>query len=118
MARPRYTSRPHLPAPAGPRSSNMPPPIADPKDPLPLVLIVLSAVTGLVDAVSVLGLGQVFVANMTGNTVFLGFAVGGGAGVRGPALRHGAPGVPRRRPGRRVGRQRLRPVDPQAVAAD
>lgn len=55
----------------------MAPPIADPKDPLPLVLILLSAVTGLVDAVSVLGMGQVFVANMTGNTVFLGFAVGG-----------------------------------------
>jgi len=56
------------------------PPIADAKDPLPLVLVVLSAVTGLVDAVSVLGLGQVFVANMTGNTVFLGFAVGGAPG--------------------------------------
>ena len=60
------------------------PPIADPKDPLPLVLIVLSAVTGLVDAVSVLGLGQVFVANMTGNTVFLGFAVGGAPGFEVP----------------------------------
>jgi uncharacterized membrane protein YoaK (UPF0700 family) len=60
------------------------PPIADPKDPLPLVLIVLSAVTGLVDAVSVLGLGQVFVANMTGNTVFLGFAVGGAPGFEIP----------------------------------
>jgi uncharacterized membrane protein YoaK (UPF0700 family) len=62
----------------------MAPPIADPKDPLPLVLIVLSAVTGLVDAVSVLGLGQVFVANMTGNTVFLGFAVGGAPGFEVP----------------------------------
>jgi uncharacterized membrane protein YoaK (UPF0700 family) len=60
------------------------PPIADPKDPLPLVLIILSAVTGLVDAVSVLGLGQVFVANMTGNTVFLGFAVGGAPGFEVP----------------------------------
>ncbi|MGF9761863.1 YoaK family protein [Microvirga sp. 0TCS3.31] len=60
------------------------PPVADPKDPLPLVLIVLSAVTGLVDAVSVLGLGQVFVANMTGNTVFLGFAVGGAPGFEIP----------------------------------
>ncbi|PVE21590.1 DUF1275 domain-containing protein [Microvirga sp. KLBC 81] len=62
----------------------MAPPIVDPKDPLPLVLIVLSAVTGLVDAVSVLGLGQVFVANMTGNTVFLGFAVGGAPGFEVP----------------------------------
>jgi uncharacterized membrane protein YoaK (UPF0700 family) len=48
------------------------------------VLIVLSAVTGLVDAVSVLGLGQVFVANMTGNTVFLGFAVGRAPGFEVP----------------------------------
>jgi len=32
-------------------------------------------VTGLVDAVSYLQLGHVFVANMTGNVVFLGFAV-------------------------------------------
>jgi uncharacterized membrane protein YoaK (UPF0700 family) len=60
------------------------PPIADPKDPLPLVLVFLSAVTGLVDAISVLGLGQVFVANMTGNTVFLGFAVGGAPGFEIP----------------------------------
>lgn len=59
-------------------------PIVAPKDPLPLVLIVLSAVTGLVDAVSILGLGQVFVANMTGNTVFLGFAVGGAPGFEVP----------------------------------
>src|SRR3954469_16977419 len=58
--------------------------MAKPNDPLPLVLIVLSAVTGLVDAVSVLGLGQVFVANMTGNTVFLGFAVGGAPGFEVP----------------------------------
>jgi uncharacterized membrane protein YoaK (UPF0700 family) len=60
------------------------PPIVAPKDPLPLVLIILSAVTGLVDAVSILGLGQVFVANMTGNTVFLGFAVGGAPGFEVP----------------------------------
>jgi uncharacterized membrane protein YoaK (UPF0700 family) len=34
-------------------------------------------VTGLVDSVSYLALGHVFVANMTGNVVFLGFAVAG-----------------------------------------
>jgi uncharacterized membrane protein YoaK (UPF0700 family) len=34
-------------------------------------------VTGLVDAASVLGLGRVFTANMTGNVVFLGFAAAG-----------------------------------------
>jgi uncharacterized membrane protein YoaK (UPF0700 family) len=43
--------------------------------PLPALLLVLTLVTGLVDAVSYLKLGHVFVANMTGNVVFLGFAV-------------------------------------------
>jgi uncharacterized membrane protein YoaK (UPF0700 family) len=43
--------------------------------PLPALLLVLTMVTGLVDAVSYLNLGHVFVANMTGNIVFLGFAV-------------------------------------------
>jgi len=37
-------------------------------------------VTGLVDAVSVLSLGRVFVANMTGNVVFIGFALAGAPG--------------------------------------
>ena len=46
-------------------------------DPLPWVLGVLTVTTGLVDAVSVLGLGRVFTANMTGNIVFLGFAATG-----------------------------------------
>ncbi len=40
-------------------------------------LMLLTFVTGLVDAASVLGLGRVFTANMTGNVVFLGFALGG-----------------------------------------
>jgi uncharacterized membrane protein YoaK (UPF0700 family) len=39
------------------------------------LLLVLTAVTGVVDAVSILALGRVFVANMTGNVVFAGFAV-------------------------------------------
>jgi len=43
--------------------------------PLPTLLFVLTMVTGLVDSVSYLKLGHVFVANMTGNVVFLGFAV-------------------------------------------
>jgi uncharacterized membrane protein YoaK (UPF0700 family) len=38
-------------------------------------LLALTAVTGMVDAVSYLRLGRVFVANMTGNVVFLGFSV-------------------------------------------
>ncbi len=43
--------------------------------PLPTLLFILTLVTGLVDAISYLKLGHVFVANMTGNVVFLGFAV-------------------------------------------
>jgi len=45
--------------------------------PLPVLLIGLTVVTGLVDAYSYLVLGHVFVANMTGNVVFLGFALAG-----------------------------------------
>jgi len=65
-----------------------PPPTTGPAGPakddrdgslLPL-LVVLTVVTGLVDAVSYLKLGHVFVANMTGNIVFLGFAVAGAEG--------------------------------------
>jgi uncharacterized membrane protein YoaK (UPF0700 family) len=40
----------------------------------------MAVATGAVDAVSVLGLGRVFVANMTGNVVFLGFALAGAPG--------------------------------------
>jgi uncharacterized membrane protein YoaK (UPF0700 family) len=47
---------------------------------LPLLLLALTVVTGLVDAVSILQLGRVFVANMTGNVVFTGFAIGGAPG--------------------------------------
>lgn len=46
-------------------------------DPLPSALLALTVVTGLIDAVSFLGLGRVFTANMTGNVVFLAFAVAG-----------------------------------------
>ena len=38
-------------------------------------LLVLTITTGMIDAISVLGLGRVFTANMTGNVVFLGFAL-------------------------------------------
>lgn len=48
---------------------------------LPPLLVLLTFVTGLVDAVSYLGLHHVFVANMTGNVVFLGFALAGGTGL-------------------------------------
>jgi uncharacterized membrane protein YoaK (UPF0700 family) len=49
--------------------------------PLPALLLALTAVTGIVDAVSYLTLGHVFVANMTGNVVFFGFALAGASGV-------------------------------------
>src|SRR6202035_4349564 len=45
---------------------------------LPVALLGMTAVTGLVDAVSFLSLGHVFTANMTGNIVLLAFA---GTGV-------------------------------------
>lgn len=45
--------------------------------PLPPLMLLLTVVTGLVDAVSCLALGHVFVANMTGNVVFLCFAPAG-----------------------------------------
>jgi uncharacterized membrane protein YoaK (UPF0700 family) len=47
--------------------------------PLLVALFGLTFVTGVIDAVSFLGLGHVFTANMTGNVVFLGFAMGGTA---------------------------------------
>ncbi|MBA2950524.1 YoaK family protein [Streptomyces himalayensis] len=49
--------------------------------PLPPLMLTLTVVTGLVDAVSYLSLGHVFVANMTGNVVFLGFALAGAEGL-------------------------------------
>jgi len=47
----------------------------------PSILLGMTAVTGMVDAVSFLALGHVFTANMTGNVVFLGFAIGGAEGL-------------------------------------
>src|SRR5690242_10489541 len=41
----------------------------------------MTVVTGLVDATSYLKLGHVFVANMTGNVVFLGFGIAGAGGI-------------------------------------
>ena len=49
--------------------------------PLPALRVALTVVTGLVDAVSYVAVGHVFVANMTGNVVFLGFAAAGAAGL-------------------------------------
>jgi uncharacterized membrane protein YoaK (UPF0700 family) len=44
-------------------------------------LLLLTFATGLVDAISVLVLGHVFVANMTGNAIFLGFLFVPGTGI-------------------------------------
>jgi len=48
---------------------------------LPLLLHIATTTTGLIDAISYLGLGHVFTANMTGNVVFLAFAVAGAPGL-------------------------------------
>ncbi|MGC2130138.1 MAG: YoaK family protein [Candidatus Aquilonibacter sp.] len=45
------------------------------------LLFGLTFISGLVDAVSFLRLGHTFVANMTGNLVLLGFAIGGASGI-------------------------------------
>ncbi|MFJ9705855.1 YoaK family protein [Streptomyces sp. NPDC101234] len=61
-----------------------------PRDPeargvrLVVVLLTLTMVSGLIDAVSFLGLGHVFTANMTGNVVILGFAAAGTPGFSVP----------------------------------
>jgi uncharacterized membrane protein YoaK (UPF0700 family) len=51
------------------------------RHPLTVLLLTLTFSTGLVDAVSYLGLGKVFSANMTGNVVLLGFGIAGGYGL-------------------------------------
>jgi uncharacterized membrane protein YoaK (UPF0700 family) len=47
------------------------------RHPLALTMLGLTFTTGVVDAVSYLGLGHVFAANMTGNVVLLGFGLAG-----------------------------------------
>ena len=51
---------------------------------LPPMLMGQTAVSGVIDAVSYLGLGHVFTANMTGNIVFLAFAAAGASGLSVP----------------------------------
>jgi uncharacterized membrane protein YoaK (UPF0700 family) len=51
------------------------------RHPLTRALLALTFTTGLVDAVSYLGLGHVFTANMTGNVVLLGFGIAGSGGL-------------------------------------
>jgi uncharacterized membrane protein YoaK (UPF0700 family) len=54
-------------------------------DPVLASLGVLTVVSGMGDAISYVGLGHVFVANMTGNVVFLGFGAAGAAQLSVPA---------------------------------
>jgi uncharacterized membrane protein YoaK (UPF0700 family) len=46
-----------------------------------IALLLLTFATGLVDAIGVLVLGHIFVANMTGNIIFLGFWFVPGTGI-------------------------------------
>lgn len=48
------------------------------------ILLGMTFTTGIVDAASFLALGHVFTANMTGNIVFLGFALGGATELSAP----------------------------------
>ncbi|MFE9421462.1 YoaK family protein [Kitasatospora sp. NPDC006697] len=66
---PRTTAPPQLPGPQ----------VHD-RHPLALALFGLTVVSGLIDAVSYLGLGHVFTANMTGNVVVIAFALAGAPG--------------------------------------
>jgi len=55
------------------------------RDPLTQTLTVLTVLSGIADAISYLGLGHVFTANMTGNVVVIGFALAGWPGFSAPA---------------------------------
>jgi uncharacterized membrane protein YoaK (UPF0700 family) len=57
------------------------PPKGSPHGPVAPLLLLLTFATGLVDAFSYLVLGHVFVANMTGNVLFLAFAIAGAHGL-------------------------------------
>ncbi len=52
----------------------------EPHGPLPALLLALTVLAGVVDATSILRLGHVFVATMTGNLVFIGLAAAGAKG--------------------------------------
>jgi uncharacterized membrane protein YoaK (UPF0700 family) len=57
------------------------PPTSHHQTALLTALMMLTFSTGLIDAVSYIGFGRVFVANMTGNVVLLGFAAAGVSGL-------------------------------------
>lgn len=81
VAEPSWKGRPRMRRLLVDAAHTLVPPKGDRHGPLPPLLLTLTVVTGLVDAVSYLALGHVFVANMTGNVVFLGFALAGAEGL-------------------------------------
>ena len=82
-----------------------------PPHPLVVALASLTVVSGFVDAVSFLGLGHVFTANMTGNVALVGFAAAGAPRV----LRGGQPVCSGRVPLRRGCRGSHRAQDQSAT---
>ncbi|GGS07861.1 membrane protein [Streptomyces aureoverticillatus] len=66
--------------PAAGADTETPGPRVGNRHPLALVLFTLTVVSGIVDAVTFLGLDRVFAANMTGNVVVIGFAAAGAPG--------------------------------------
>jgi uncharacterized membrane protein YoaK (UPF0700 family) len=80
MAAPAQRSKMKLSTPLTDAWRTMVPAADDPHGPLPPLLLALTVVTGLVDSFSYLTLGHVFVANVTGNVVFLAFALAGASG--------------------------------------
>ena len=67
--------------------------LVDDRDgPLPAMLLALTVLAGVVDAVSILALDRVFVSSMTGNLVFIGIGLAGvpGFSVTSPAVSLGA----------------------------
>jgi uncharacterized membrane protein YoaK (UPF0700 family) len=60
----------HSPSPQG----------TEPDSRLIKLLLAVTVMTGLIDAISVLSLGRAFVANVTGTIVFIGFALAGTPG--------------------------------------
>ncbi|GGU88230.1 membrane protein [Streptomyces albospinus] len=65
--------------PGPPRGDDPPPAVPAPSsgDPFPAAVLSLTVTIGMTDAISFLGLGEVFVGMMTGNVVAFGFALGG-----------------------------------------
>jgi len=51
------------------------------REPLTVALLAMTFASGMVDAISYLGLGRVFTANMTGNVVLLGFGIAHSGGL-------------------------------------